>query len=66
MKTETDELTKALERLRPQSDFQTVIKAIFESRERWFDTLTGEAERLDAKKVGAMVQDDYWYKLFKG
>ena len=64
-----DELAEALKRLRNTDQFKLVINFIKEVRESKFSALESKLdanERADAKLIGAMVEDDYLYKLFKG
>lgn len=64
-----DELAEALKSLRNTDQFKLVINFIKEVRESKFSALESKLdanERADAKLIGAMVEDDYLYKLFKG
>jgi hypothetical protein len=64
-----DELAEALRDLRNADQFKVVIKFLREIRENKISALEANldsSERADAKLIGAIVEDDYLYKLFKG
>jgi len=64
-----DELAEALRDLRNADQFKVVIKFLQEIREYKISALEANldgSERADAKLIGAIVEDDYLYKLFKG
>jgi hypothetical protein len=49
--------------------FKVVIRFLREIRENKISALEANldsSERADAKLIGAIVEDDYLYKLFKG
>ena len=69
MRRATDNLAEALKDLRGADQFKVVIEFLREVRESKFTALESKLdsdERADAKLIGAMVEDDYLYKLFKG
>ena len=64
-----DELAEALRDLRNADQFKVVIKFLREIRENKISALEANldsSERADAKLIGAIVEDDYLYKLFRG
>ena len=64
-----DELAEALRDLRNADQFKVVIRFLLEIRQNKISALEANldsSERADAKLIGAIVEDDYLYKLFKG
>jgi hypothetical protein len=64
-----DELAEALRDLRNADQFKVVIRFLREIRENKISALEANldsSERADAKLIGAIVEDDYLYKLFRG
>ena len=64
-----DKLAEALRDLRNTDQFKVIIGFLREIRENKITALEANldsTERADAKLIGAIVEDDYLYKLFKG
>jgi len=64
-----DKLAEALRDLRNTDQFKVVIGFLRDIRENKIAALEANldsTERADAKLIGAIVEDDYLYKLFKG
>jgi len=64
-----DNLAEALRDLRNTDQFKVIIGFLRDIRENKIAALEANldsTERADAKLIGAIVEDDYLYKLFKG
>jgi hypothetical protein len=64
-----DKLAEALRDLRNTDQFKVIIGFLRDTRENKIAALEANldsTERADAKLIGAIVEDDYLYKLFKG
>jgi len=60
-----DKLNKAIKKLSQYDEWATVCDWVKEMREAKFQALSGDNERVDAKIIGAMAEDDYIYSVFK-
>ena len=60
-----DKLNKAIKKLSQYDEWATVCDWVKEMREAKFQALSGDNERVDAKIIGAMAEDDYIYNVFK-
>ena len=60
-----DKLNLAIKKLSQYDEWATVCEWVREMREAKFQALSGDNQRIDAKVVGAMAEDDYIYNTLK-
>lgn len=61
-----DKLTLAIKKLSQYDEWQTVVDWVRDMREGKIQALSGEnSERMDAKILGAIAEDDYIYNTLK-